>query len=257
MDADAPLRIHLAGPVTLQRGDVLVRGSALPGRQGRLAVAMLTVERERAIAKEELAEELWPDEPPSAWEVALRSILSKLRGVLSELGLDGQAALEGAFGAYLLRLPPQTWVDLEAAADAAHRAERALRAGHVDDAVGWSLAANAIGRRGFLPGEEGRWATRVRGELAAIRIRALECRSAALLARGDHAGAATDAELVLSLEPFRETAHRLAMRAHADAGNPAEALRAFERCRATLAEELGVAPSTETEELYLEILRAT
>jgi DNA-binding SARP family transcriptional activator len=47
------------------------------------------------------------------------------------------------------------------------------------------------------------------------------------------------------------------MRAHCQAGNLAEALRAFERCRVLLADQLGTSPSTVTRDLYLEILRST
>ena len=46
------------------------------------------------------------------------------------------------------------------------------------------------------------------------------------------------------------------MRAHALAGNRAEALRVYARCRQILSEELGVDPSPPTESVYLEILRA-
>jgi branched-chain amino acid transport system substrate-binding protein len=46
------------------------------------------------------------------------------------------------------------------------------------------------------------------------------------------------------------------MEAHASAGNPAEALRSYERCRRFLADELGAYPSSETEAVYLEVLRA-
>jgi hypothetical protein len=67
--------------------------------------------------------------------------------------------------------------------------------------------------------------------------------------------ATRDAELVLELEPFRETAYRLLMRAHVGAGNPAEALRVYERCRGLIQEELGVSPSPETEAVYLGIIR--
>ncbi len=45
------------------------------------------------------------------------------------------------------------------------------------------------------------------------------------------------------------------MRAHAGAGNPAEALRVNERCRGVIGNELGVSPSPETEAVYLDILR--
>jgi DNA-binding SARP family transcriptional activator len=64
------------------------------------------------------------------------------------------------------------------------------------------------------------------------------------------------AEEAVALEPFRETGYRQLMRAHAAGGNRAEALRAFQRCRALLADELGVDPSPETEAAYLQLLRA-
>src|SRR6266511_1531120 len=39
-------------------------------------------------------------------------------------------------------------------------------------------------------------------------------------------------------------------------GNPAEALRVYERCRRLLADELGAYPSPETESIYRDLLRA-
>jgi DNA-binding SARP family transcriptional activator len=46
------------------------------------------------------------------------------------------------------------------------------------------------------------------------------------------------------------------MEAHAAAGNTAQALAAYERLRAKLADEFGASPSPETESAFLEILRA-
>ena len=148
----APLRVYLTGTIRVERGTVLLDESHLPGRQGRVAFAMLSAERDRAVSTDELSEQLWGGAPPDAWEVALRSIVSKLRGALGRVGLDGHGWIEHAFGCYQLRLPSDAWVDLEAASDAVHRAEAALRDGDPDDAMGWSRAATAIARRGFLPG---------------------------------------------------------------------------------------------------------
>jgi len=50
--------------------------------------------------------------------------------------------------------------------------------------------------------------------------------------------------------------HVLLMQAHAAAGNPAQALAAYERLRVRLADELGTALSPETESAFLEILAA-
>ena len=71
--------------------------------------------------------------------------------------------------------------------------------------------------------------------------------------RGDEA-VQPAAELV-GLEPFRESAHLRLVRARAAAGDRGEALRAYDRCRRLLAEELGVDPSPELEAAYLELLR--
>jgi SARP family transcriptional regulator, regulator of embCAB operon len=60
----------------------------------------------------------------------------------------------------------------------------------------------------------------------------------------------------VNLEPFRETSYQLLMQAYAAVGNRAEALRAYERFRKLLSEELGVSPSVQTEAVYLDILRS-
>jgi hypothetical protein len=68
-------------------------------------------------------------------------------------------------------------------------------------------------------------------------------------------GAATDAGVVIELEPFRETSHVLLMEAHAAAGNSAGA----RHVRAAQGEARGRArsvPRPETESAFLEILRA-
>jgi DNA-binding SARP family transcriptional activator len=46
------------------------------------------------------------------------------------------------------------------------------------------------------------------------------------------------------------------MRAHATSGNTAEARRAYERCRVSIADELGVDPSPATKDEYERILRS-
>ncbi|MEX2202858.1 MAG: BTAD domain-containing putative transcriptional regulator, partial [Actinomycetota bacterium] len=235
-------------------GDALVPERRLPGRQGRLTLAVLAWERDRAIPLEELADIVWDGAGPRAWQTALRALVSKLRVALDEAG--AAASIEHAFGCYQLRLPADAWVDVEVASAAIHEAEAALRAHDLPGAVGAALVANAIARRPFLPGDAGGWVERRREHLRQIRVRALEVRGRAALATHDPVGAAADAELVVELEPYRETGHVLLMEAHAAAGNTAQALAAYERLRAKLADELGASPAPETESAFLQILRA-
>jgi DNA-binding SARP family transcriptional activator len=65
------------------------------------------------------------------------------------------------------------------------------------------------------------------------------------------------AEDLVTLEPLRETAYGWLMRAQSGAGNRAEALRTYHRCREILGNELGVSPSRELSLVFDELLRAS
>src|SRR5262245_30568917 len=229
----------------------------LPGRQGRLAFALLVTERRAGLSVEKIADVLWNGAPPPSWSTALRAIISKLRGLMAECGFGDAVAIENAFGCYQLRLPSDTWVDLEVAAKAVHDAETELRAGNFAAANGEALVAAAISRRPFMTGDDGPWVTQKRRWLGAIRVRALSCRAQVAIANGDPELAVEDAELIIELEPYRESAYVLLMRAHAKTGNRAQALQTYERLRTLLAEQLGASPSPDTEAAYLEILRTS
>ena len=142
------------------------------------------------------------------------------------------------------------------AANAAQEAEEALAAGDLDEAKAAAALAASLVRQPFLPGEEGTWVEEKRREFADVRGRALSVLADACLRSGDAPEAAKWAEQTIALEPFRETGYRRLMEAHVAAGNRAEALRVYERCRRLLAEELGAYPSPETESIYRALLEA-
>src|ERR1051326_5523857 len=101
-----PLRIYLTGNVCLEAEGSVLDERQLPRRQGRLAMAVLALEHTRAISRDELAEALWPDELPVAWDGAVRALISKLRSALRRFNWPYAEPIEAAFGAYQLRLPP-------------------------------------------------------------------------------------------------------------------------------------------------------
>jgi DNA-binding SARP family transcriptional activator len=251
-----PVRLYLAGRVSVEGGAQLVRSDQFPGQQGRVAFAYLATERGRPITLEELAEAIWPGRLPPAWESALRAIVSKLRSVIAKPGLCGTSALTSARGCYELRLPAYTWVDIEAAAEAIHDAEVALRKGEPRLAYGPSAVAHHIARRPFLAGEQGPWIESQRERLRDILLRALEVRTEVYLWNAEHSLALRAAKDLIALAPIRESGHRLVMRTHTAVGNMAEALQAYERCRKLIARELGVDPSPQTKATYEQILQS-
>lgn len=233
---------------------MVVPASAFPARQGRLAFAYLALQR-HPVSRDELGEVVWGAELPGGWERHLAAVVSKLRAVLARAGL-GEGTIVNAFGSYELRLPLDHEVDATAAVVHLEEAERALRAQRPDDALAAIDVAANLARRPFLPGEYGLWIEHVRSELRATLVRALEIEAELLRHRGDHRYALRLAEEAVALEPFRESCWVELMRVHLASGNRAEGLRAYERCRSLLADELGIPPAAGTESAYLELLRA-
>ena len=251
------LEISLAGRVSIRCNGVVIDEGRFPGRQGRLVFAYLVSERGRPVLRDDLAEAIWGETPPATWDKALGGIASKLRALLGECGLDGAKALTNAFGCYRLELPEGSWVDLTAAAQGADAAKAALASGDLDSAKVEASRAAALARPPLLPGEGGSWVENERRALGDVLVRALECLADACLYAGEAADATKWAGEVIVLEPFRESSYRRLMRAHAAAGNRAEGLRTYERCRRLLAEELGAFPSPETETIYRELLQSS
>src|SRR6478735_11516638 len=95
-------KVFLAGRVAVQTDGEVVGERDFPGRQGRLLFAYLVAEQGRPVPRDELAEALWGETPPASWDKALTGIVSRVRGLLADQGIDGTKALTGAFGCYRL-----------------------------------------------------------------------------------------------------------------------------------------------------------
>lgn len=238
----------MCGRFTLSIGGARVE-DRLPGNKGRLVVAYLTVHRARDVAPDELAAAVWPGGAPS--DVTVRALLSKVRLVL------GSDAL-GRGAPYRLLLPRDARIDIEAAADAIHRAESAVAAGEWARAWGPAQVALFTARRGFLTGEDGApWIDERRRWVAEVELRALECYGAASLGIGGRelAGAERVGRALVAREPYRESGYRLLMAVLAARGNPADAVVVYERLRERLRDDLGVGPGQETRDLHADLLR--
>ncbi len=203
---------------------------------------------------DELVDLLWPDQPPTAPEVSIRALVSRLRRSLQEVGLSG-SALTTASGCLQISLAPDAWIDFEAAMTDIDAAEGHLRAGNAAAAFPPAATASAISGRDFLPGDMAPWAVAKRSELRQTRIRGLEAMADVLGRLGQWPVAAKVAQDLVALEPLRETAYVWLMRAQAGAGNRGEALLTYHRCRERLKHELGVAPSAALERLFKDLLR--
>jgi class 3 adenylate cyclase len=238
------VRVYLTGRIAVETPTGLADEADFPGRQGRLAFSYLALRAQRPVARDALADAVWLSAPPPAWDSALKSVISKLRTMLDAIGLS--RAITSVSGCYQLRLPVDTWIDLEACTRAVDVAEAAMRRGEIERTWSEATVATAIARRPFLPGEDAPWVEDVRVATRAAHVRALDALAEVWLARGNAPLAISAAAEAVGLEPFRETGYRLLMQAHALAGNRAEAIRTYERCARVLQDELGVDPDPQT-----------
>lgn len=221
----------------------------LPGRQGRLLFAYLAANRLRPTSRGELVEALWPSDPPRTAEGSVNALLSKLRRALGAETLVGRSTIR-------LQLPADAWIDLEAAAEALHRAEAAVAQQDWKAAWGPARVTQHIAQRGFLPGEDAPWIAEVRGRLEELHRRALECVAQASLVLGgvELDTAERAARALVQVAPYRESGYRYLMLVHERRGNRAEALQLYDELRTFLREKLGASPSDETQALHRRLL---
>ena len=239
------VRVHLTGGLRVEGPTGAFTGADLPGPQGRVALAVLVLER-GPVSHDRLAELLWDGAPPAKWKGALAAVVSKVRACLTEVGLEGSTVLASDGGAYEVRLPGDAWVDMEDALRRLDRAEGSLRRGDQAAALPDATVASSVLCRSLLAGLWSDWIVYQRGRLEEARHRCSAVLARAWLERGDPGQAAIHAEAMVTIDPLREVGHRLLMEAEWARGDRAAALRALQRCETVLTEELGVDPSPET-----------
>lgn len=247
-------RIYVCGRLAIEAGALLVREDEFPGRQGRLLWTYLVLHRRGPVGRMDLAEAIWSDAIPDAWDTSLSALASRLRRTLAPFGSGDKAmTIRGEQGRYALRLPATVFVDWERARDAIHEADRQVFQGNPGTGLAEARVAMEIAARGFLPGEDAAWVLGQRDVLRDILLRACERTVEAELARGNVAIAVTEARQLLALDPLREASYRWLMRALMAEGNAVQAVQIYATCRHELRSRVGMHPSEETERLYAEI----
>jgi len=242
------VRIQLCGRFVVDIDGSRIEDT-LPGRRGRMLFAYLVLNRGRAVPRAELLLAGWGDDASPSAANALSVQLSKLRRSL------GAGRLSGRTGIQLL-LPRVAFVDVEAALEGVHRAESSIAEGRWAQAWGPAGIAYHVGTRPFLAGLEAPWIEDWRRRLAELRLRGLECFAAAGLGLGGPALAQAEerARMLTELAPYRETGHRIFIEVLEQRGNLAEALRAYERLRVLVRDELGTTPSPALQAVHRRLL---
>ncbi|MFE2044243.1 AAA family ATPase, partial [Streptomyces sp. NPDC059477] len=243
--------IEILGPMAVRCGG---RVHHLHSAQARVALARLVLAGREGVTREELADVIWPGTLPPTWASALRTLVSRLRAFVGLLPAGPGDLLVKRGGRYVLALGEGVPVDVREAVGAVSAAHEALRAGDVAGAARLAGRAAERLRFPFLSEHEGEWVEGWRERLGGHLVTALEIAGRAAMGAGDHGRAVVLAEEAVARAPGRESAHRCLMAVREAMGNRGEALRAYQRLRRHLAQELGIDPSPETEAAYLALL---
>jgi SARP family transcriptional regulator, regulator of embCAB operon len=251
MGRERVVKIHLCGRLVVELSGRRVE-ERLPGAKGRLLFAYLVLNRSRRIHRDELLMAVYGEEATPDHNPRLNVLISKLRRVIGAERLVGRSEIE-------LILPPNAFVDVEAAFEAAHRAESHVANGEWAEAWGPSGVAYHVASRALLQGQDQPWLEDWRRRLEDVRLRGLECFAEARLGLGGPTlpQAEECGRRLIELAPYRETGYRILMEALERRGNVAEALRVYDRLRVLLRDELGVAPGPAVQSVHRRVLGGT
>ncbi|HJQ44280.1 MAG TPA: BTAD domain-containing putative transcriptional regulator [Jatrophihabitantaceae bacterium] len=247
--SDGSIEFHVLGAVEL-----CVAGRSVPlrGVKVRELLSLMLLHRGRVVPVERLADELWDGQPPSASTAALRVYVSRLRKLLATAGHESLLVTHPA--AYRLDVPDSS-IDLARFEVLAGSGRAALADGHPERAAEQLRAALALWRgTAFADIASTRAVEMESARLEESRLEAFEDYIEAELACGRHRSVLGDLQAAVGATPLRERLWALRMTALYRADRQPEALAAFQEFRTLLADELGLDPSPNLQELHSAIL---
>ncbi len=250
-----PLRIYTLGHFGLVFNGHHVAVEKWVRKQALTLLKFLVTHRGAAVHRERLMEHLWPEVEEIKGRKRLKVTVSFLRQGLATTGTDYDLILTVG-DSYMLRRE-SVWVDADvferlmmegAALDRGRRWDEALRC--YKDAL-------IIYQGDYL--EEDLYvdsSAEERERLREILFDMLARMAEIYAGQGRYAEAAQTCHRALVREPCRESFHYTLMECLVRLGRSDQALTQFRLCQRVLADELGVAPMSETRRLHHQILQA-
>jgi predicted ATPase/DNA-binding SARP family transcriptional activator len=221
----------------------------LGGRRERVALALLLLNANRRVSRDELGEALWGESLPATAANAIQVVVSRLRKLVEP---DGTLSTERA--GYLLRIDPAR-LDLNVFERLLEEGRAALTDGRPEVVSARHREALALWRGpaladlGYEP-----FAQIHIVRLEELRLVAIEERVEADLALARHTSLLAELTTLVREHPLRERLRSELMLALYRSGRQADALAAYQDARRTLVDELGVEPGPDLKELNRRIL---
>lgn len=248
-EASWPVMICLLGQFRL-----LKAGEPLPMRHAlktQTLLSSLALEQDFAAPRDTLLTALWPNTDSALASQSLNSLVHSLR---KQLGgqLGGASPVMYLDGYYRLNVEAGIGIDVRWFCALVNAGDQHTRAGRTLDAAESYRSAARLYRGDLC------FANDVQALVEREHLRAQYLSLLARLADHHFDQAEYDQCLdyvsrLLTVDPCREDAHRLAMRCYARRGERTQALRQYQVCETVLRAEFDVAPEPATQQLHAQI----
>ncbi len=245
------MQFRMLGPLEVQ---VDGSWSGINAAKWRTVLAVLLLQPGQVVLTERLIIEVWPEETPARATNLISVYVHRLRRLIGDP--DGKVLTTRAPGYQLVIDAEDT--DAGRFARLAAEGRQALQAGEFEQASAVLGAALGLwqGPRALTDVPASTLVSAEASRLEESRIEAVQLNIQADLGCGRHAQVVGQLHRLLADYPLREELWALLMRALYRSGRQAEALEAYAQAREVIAEELGVDPSAELQQLYQRILQA-
>jgi predicted ATPase/DNA-binding SARP family transcriptional activator len=240
------LTISVLGPVEVRRDGQLV---SVPAGKTSEVLVRLALEAGAIVRADRLVDDLWGADAILTRRNTLQSKIVKLRRALGD-----PAAVVSLDGGYRLAVDPSV---VDALRVPGHVADAAALVDRGDDAGAAELCASTrrLFRGELLSGAgEGDWTVPHRAHLEAAHLQLVDLECTARLRLGQIGDVIGDLESAVAAHPYQERLWVHLITALYRAGRQADALGAYQRVRALLADELGLEPGPQLRQIEQRVL---
>ncbi|MEW2430579.1 BTAD domain-containing putative transcriptional regulator [Micromonospora sp. NPDC047644] len=241
------MRFGILGPLRVGGGE-----STVTAGRDRVVLAMLLLRAGRLVPVDELVDAVWADSPPATARAQLQTCVSRLRRRFAELDLAPELIVTDPIG-YGVRTNPND-LDAEVFVRGVETARGAMVAGRLAEAATDFRAALALWRGPALAGIPSVSVRRRAQTLDEQRLSALEECVDVELRLGRAAELIEELAESVDRHPLRERLRGQLMLALSSVGRQADALAVYREGRQTYADELGIEPGAELQELHQRVL---
>ncbi|PWR08346.1 transcriptional regulator [Micromonospora acroterricola] len=241
------MRFGILGPLRVGGGE-----STVTAGRDRTVLAMLLLRSGRLVPVDELVDAVWEERPPATARAQLHTCVSRLRRRFADLGLAPETIVTDPAG-YGVRTAPAD-LDAEVFTRGVESARAAVAAGRLADARERFRAALALWRGPALGGIPSRSVRRRAQALDEQRLTALEECVDVELRLGQAAELLEELTESVDRHPLRERLRGQLMLALSSVGRQADALAVYREGRRIYADELGIEPGAELQELHQRVL---